>query len=87
MQKLWRTDTDVSCSLLSVLCARLKSDSGAYAVCPAYVFKADGLNALCDLIGIKACGLADLAALLYGSDTVLSENAVDFFDSSVVVFK
>ena len=81
------TYADVLGSLLSILCARLQSDSGAYAVSPAYVLKADGLDALSDFIGVEACSLADFTALFYGSDSVLSENAVDFFDSSVVVFK
>ncbi len=81
------TDADILGSLLSVLCACLQSDGSADAISPAYVLKADGLNALCDLIGVKACRLADLAALLNTADAVLSENAVDFFDSSVVVFK
>lgn len=53
-------DTDISCSLFGVLGACLKRDSRAYAVCPAYVFKADGLNALSDFIGVKTCSLADL---------------------------
>ena len=54
---------------------------------PAGVFKADGLDALDDLIGVKALGLADLAALLHGADAVLSEDAVDLVDSSFVAFK
>ena len=47
----------------------------------------DGLNALDDLIGVKALGLADLAALLHGADAVLSEDAIDLVDSSFVAFK
>ena len=80
------TDTDVFGSFLSVLCACLKSDSSAYTVSPAYVFEADGLNALSDFIGVKTCSLADLTALLYRRDTVLSQKAVDLSASSVVVF-
>ena len=67
--------------------AGLDGDGRADGVRPAGVFKADGLDALDDLIRVKALGLADLAALFDGRDTVLSEDAVDLVDSSLVVFK
>ena len=82
-----QTDTDVTSSFLSVLCACLQCDRGAYTVSPAYVLKADRLDALGDLIGIEAGSLADLARFFNRSDTVLSEYAVDFLYTSVVVFK
>ena len=65
----------------------LHGDGSADGVCPARILKADGLDALDDLIRVKALGLADLAALFDGRDTVLSEDAVDLVDSSLVVFK
>ena len=69
------------------LYARLERDGRAHGIRPAGVFKADGLDALDDLIRVKALGLADLAALFDGRDAVLSEDAVDLVDSSLVVFK
>ena len=85
--KALEANADVFSGFLRVLSACLKSDSGAYAVCPAYVFKADRLDSLSDLVGIEARVFADLAALLNRGDTVLCQNAVDFLDSSVVIFK
>ena len=67
--------------------ARLERDGRAHGVRPAGVFKADGLDALDDLVGIKALGLAELAALLHGGDAILREDAVDLVDSSLVIFK
>ena len=66
-----QTDSDVLSSFLSVLSACLKSDSSAYAVCPAYVFKADRLNSLSNFIRIEACSLTDFTALLNRGNTVL----------------
>ena len=74
-------------SLGGSLDAGLDGDGRAHGVRPAGVLKADGLDALHDLIGIKALGLADLAALLHGADAVLGEDAVDLVDSSLVTFK
>ena len=45
--------------------AGLEGDGSADRVSPAGVFEADGLNALDDLIGVEALGLADLVAFLY----------------------
>ena len=69
------------------LCRPLQGDGRADAVGPADVFKADGLDALGDLVGIEAGGLADLAGFLHGGDAVLGEHAVDLADPAVVVFK
>ena len=74
-------------SLGSGLDALLDGDGGAHAVGPAGVLKADGLDALDDLIGIEALVLADLAALLHRADAVLGEDTVDLVDSSLVAFK
>ena len=82
-----KTYADIAGSLFSVLCACFQGDSCADAVCPADVLKADGLNALGDLIGIEACLLAELAAFLDGSDSVLSKYGVYFADSAIIVFK
>ena len=82
-----KTHADELGSLGSGLHAGLERDGRADGVRPAGVFKADGLDALDDLIRVKALGLADLAALFDGRDTVLSEDAVDLVDSSLVVFK
>ena len=82
-----KTHADHLGSLGSGLHAGLERDGRADGVRPAGVFKADGLDALDDLIRVKALGLADLAALFDGRDTVLSEDAVDLVDSSLVVFK
>ena len=65
----------------------LQGDGRAHHVGPAGVLKADGLDALDDLIGVEALGLADLPALLDALDAVLSEDAVDLLDSSLVAFK
>ena len=82
-----QTHADHLGSLSSGLHVLLQGDSRAHGVGPAGVFKADGLDALHDLIGVKALGLADLAALLHGADAVLSEDAIDLVDSSFVAFK
>ena len=78
---------DLPGSLGGGLYAGFDGDGCAHGVSPAGVLKADGLNALDDLIGVKALGLADLAALLHGADAVLGEDAVDLVDSSLVTFK
>ena len=67
--------------------AGLQRDGGADGVCPAGVLKADGLNALDDLVGVEALRLADLTAFLNGADAILCEDTVDFVDSSFVTFK
>ena len=82
-----QADTDHLGGFGRGLHAGLDGDGRADGVRPAGVFKADGLDALDDLIRVKALGLADLAALFDGRDTVLSEDAVDLVDSSLVVFK
>ena len=65
----------------------LQRDGRADGVSPAGILEADGLNALDDLIGVEALRLADLAALLDGTDAVLCEDTVDLIDSSFVAFK
>ena len=80
-------DADGLGSLGSSLDILLQRDGRADAVGPAGVFKADGLDALHDLIGIKAGSLADLPALLHAGDSVLRQDGIDFLDSSLVAFK
>ena len=82
-----QTDADIAGGLLGVLRTGLQGDGRADAIGPADVFKADGLDALGDLVGIEAGGLADLAGFLHGGDAVLGEHAVDLADPAVVVFK
>ena len=79
--------TDHLGGLGSGLDAGLQGDSCAHGIRPAGVFKADGLDALDDLIGVEALGLADLPALLHGANAILSEDAIDLVDSSFVAFK
>ena len=82
-----QADADHLCGLCGGLDTGLDCDGGADAVCPADVLKADGLDAGCDLIGVKALCLADLSALFDGSDAVLGEDTIDFVYSSLVIFK
>ena len=65
----------------------LQSDGGAHAVRPGGVLKADGLDALDDVVGVEASGLADVAALLHAGNSVLSQDGIDLVDSSLVAFK
>ena len=65
----------------------LQRDSRAHGVRPAGILKADGLDALDDLIRVKALGLTHLAAGLHGLDAILCEDAIDLVDSSFVTFK
>ena len=80
-------DADHLCGFGSVFDAGLHGDGSAYAVCPADVLKADGLDARRYLIGVKALGLAHLSALFDRADAVLSEDAVYLVYSSLVIFK
>ena len=80
-------DADGLGGLGSGLNILLQCDGRADTVGPAGVFKADGLDALHDLIGIKAGSLADLPALLHAGDSVLRQDGIDFLDSSLVAFK
>ena len=82
-----QADADGLGGLGGGLDALLQRDGRAHGVSPAGVLKADGLNALDDLIGVEALRLADLAALFHGGDAVLSEDAVDLVNSSFVTFK
>ena len=82
-----QTDADIAGGFLGVLRPGLQGDGRADAVGPADVFKADGLDALGNLIGIEAGGFADLARLFHGGDAVLGKNAVDLADAAIVVFK
>ena len=80
-------DADGLGGLGSGLNILLQCDGRADTVGPAGVFKADGLDALHDLIGVKAGSLADLPALLHAGDSVLRQDGIDFLDSSLVAFK
>ena len=82
-----QTFADLAGGIRSGLDTGLQRDGRTHGVRPAGVLKADGLNALDDLIGVEALRLAELAALLHGADAVLREDAVDLVDSSLVTFK
>ena len=47
------------------------SDSRTHGICPASIFKADGLNFLYQSVNIKTCILADSLAFLYRGDAIL----------------
>ena len=80
-------DADGGGGVCGGLDALLHGDGGAHGVGPAGVLKADGLDALDDLVGVEAQIVADGAAFLDGTDAVFGQNAVDFVDTSFVAFK
>src|SRR5699024_1230292 len=69
------------------LYALLYGDSGTHGIGPAGIFKGDRLDALHDGVRVKAQIVANLLALLYIGDTVLSEDGIYVVDSSLVTFK
>ena len=71
MQKACRPSPMAVAASAAVLTALLHGDGSADGVCPARVLKADGLDALDDLIRVKALGLAHFAAGFNGLDAVL----------------
>ena len=79
--------TDALGGLGGGLDALLQSDGRAHAVGPAGILKADGLDALDDVVGVEAGGLADVAALLHAGNSVLRQDGIDLVDSSFVAFK
>ena len=65
----------------------LDGDCRTRDISPAYIFKADRLNAPGDLIRVDPLILADFLRVLKRSDTVSCKGFVDFFYLSVVIFK
>ena len=82
-----QADTDSGSGVGCLGADLLDGDRSAYGVSPNRVFKADGLRASYDFIAIDALGKTDVSAFFYGRDTVLCENAVDFFASSFITLK
>ena len=58
-----------------------------YGICPAGIFKGDGLDFLDGLIRINAGILADITAFFYAFNAVFFQHAEDFIYSSVITFE
>ena len=82
-----QANADSAGSFFSVLYPGLQGNSSTDTVCPADVFKADGLNAFSNFIGIKSGVFADFPALFYRGDAVFSQYTVDLSDPAIIVFK
>ena len=80
-------DADRLGGLGGLLAALLQRDGGADGVRPAGVLEGDVLDALGDLVGVEAPGLADVEAFLDGLDTVLGQFGQDLRFATAVGFE
>ena len=81
------TDADCGSGVRSLDSAALYCDGAADGVCPNSVIEADGLGTSDDLVAVDALCKSYIFALLDGGNAVLSENGIDFVNSSLIVFK
>ena len=62
----------------------LDSDSRAYGISPARVFKADGLNLLNLIVYVKTCVLCDLLRFFDRGDAIAVQHSRNFINTSFI---
>ena len=82
-----QTFTDCSSSVSGSGAALLDCDCAAYSVSPLCILEADGLNALNQLVNVKALSLGDFSSLFDGVNVILCENSKNLLFSSLIRFK